>query len=101
MMIDSAVQNKVLNLTGKIPKGKVTSYKEIARKLNLHPRIVARALACNKSPIIIPCHRVVHSDGRIGGYTPKGQKEKIKLLKKEGVKIVNSKAGKEFFYSFT
>ena len=94
------MSNIVLDLTKKIPKGKVSSYNEIARRLNLHPRVVAMALACNKHPIIIPCHRVVYSDGRIGGYTPKGQGEKIKLLKKEGIKIINVKIPKEYFYYF-
>ncbi len=92
--------NIVLELTKKIPKGKVASYKEIARRLNLHPRVVAKALACNKHPIIIPCHRVVHADGRIGGYTARGQKEKIRLLKKEGVKVIDGKIPKEYFYYF-
>lgn len=93
--------NIILELTKKIPKGKVASYKEVARRLNLHPRVVAKALACNKHPIIIPCHRVVHADGRIGGYTPRGQQEKIKLLKKEGVKVIDGKIPKEYFYRFT
>ncbi len=81
------IQKRVLQLTRKIPKGRVTTYKEIASKLKIHPRIVAKALAKNTKPIIIPCHRVIHADGRIGGYTPKGQREKISLLKKEGIKI--------------
>jgi methylated-DNA-[protein]-cysteine S-methyltransferase len=92
--------NTILGLTKKIPNGKVASYKEIAQRLNLHPRVVAKALACNKHPIIIPCHRVVHADGRIGGYTPKGQQEKIRLLKKEGVKVTDGRIPKEYFYRF-
>lgn len=94
------IQKRVLEFAAKIPKGKVSSYKEIAGKLKIHPRVVARALACNQHPVKIPCHRVVHADGRIGGYTPRGQKEKIKLLRKESVKIKQGRILKEFFYSF-
>lgn len=99
-MVNLKVQKEVLELTKKIPEGKVSSYKEIACKLKIHPRIVARALACNKQPVIIPCHRVIHADGRIGGYTPKGQSEKIRLLKKEGVKITEGKVDRNLFYFF-
>jgi len=82
---------KVLSLTKKIPKGKVTTYKIIAEKLNSKAyRAVGRALKENKKPIIIPCHRVVNSGGSLGGYS-RGVKEKIRLLEKEGIKIKNNK----------
>ena len=78
-------KQKVLNLTKKIPKSKITTYKIIAEKLNSKAyRAVGRALNKNKKPIIIPCHRVVNSDGSIGGYS-RGVKEKIRLLEKEGI----------------
>ena len=87
---------KVLELTKKIPKGRVTTYKLIAEKLKTHAyRAVGTALHKNKKPIIIPCHRVVNSDGFVGGYG-KGIKKKIKLLKKEGINIKNNRA---FFFS--
>jgi len=84
---------KVLGLVKKIPKGKVTTYKKIAKKLNTNAyRAVGSALRCNDKPIIIPCHRVVNSDGAVGGYKGvKNSKEKIRLLKKEGIKIKSSK----------
>ena len=82
---------KVLSLTKKIPKGKVTTYKLIAEKLGTKAyRAVGRALKENKKPIIIPCYRVVSSDGSLGGYS-RGVKEKIRLLEKEGIKIKNNK----------
>ena len=86
-------QQKVLNLTKKIPKGKVSTYKIIARKLNSKAyRAVGNALKKNKKPIIIPCHRVVNSDGSLGGYKGKlNSKEKIKLLRKEGVEVKKNK----------
>ena len=82
---------KVLGLTKKIPKGKVTTYKLIAEKLKTHAyRAVGTALHNNKKPIIIPCHRVVNSSGFVGGYA-NGIEQKIKLLKKEGINIKNKK----------
>ncbi len=82
---------KVLKLTKRIPKGKVTTYKIIAEKLNIRAyRAVGTALHNNKRPIIIPCYRVVNSNGFVGGYG-KGIKKKIELLKKEGIKIKNKK----------
>lgn len=86
---------KVLNLCKQIPKGKVTTYKEIGRALKRKGQVyraVGRALHDNIYPIKIPCHRVVNSDGSVGGYKGiKNSKEKIKLLKKEGIKIKNNK----------
>jgi len=82
---------KVLQLTRKIPKGKITTYKIIAKKLKTKAyRAVGNALNKNTKPIIIPCHRVIKTNGEIGGYG-KGIKNKIKLLKSEGIKIKNNK----------
>jgi methylated-DNA-[protein]-cysteine S-methyltransferase len=86
-------QEKVLDLVKKIPKGKVTTYKEIGKALKRKGQVyraVGRALHDNKTPIIIPCHRVIASDGSLGGYS-RGIKKKIALLKKEGVKIESGK----------
>lgn len=68
----------------KIPKGEVRTYKWIAQKIG-HPkayRAVGRALKENPLTVIIPCHRVVMSCGKIGGYS-KGVDKKKDLLKKE------------------
>ena len=82
----------VLNACSQIPKGKVCTYREIARALG-KPR-AARAVgnALNKSPGMpyVPCHRVVKSSGHIGGYAM-GYKRKIALLKKEGLKLRGKK----------
>ena len=78
-------------LLRKIPKGKVTTYKILAKKLKLHPRTIAKLLSKNEFPNKYPCYKVVHSDGKIGGYTPKGQKEKIRRLKKDGINISDLK----------
>jgi len=83
----------------KIPKGKVTSYKEIAKKLGIHPRAAGRLVGKNPDGDKYPCYKVVYSDGRLGGYGGK-IKEKIKRLKKDGIVIKNGKIGKEFFFHF-
>ncbi|MFX1298841.1 MAG: MGMT family protein [Promethearchaeota archaeon] len=84
----TAFQKKVLELTKKIPAGKVGTYGLLAKILgdvNLS-RAVGNALNKNPFPIIIPCHRVVKSNGHIGGFA-KGIEEKVKLLKEEGITI--------------
>jgi len=69
-------------------KGKVISYGELARKVNSGPRAVARALAANPYPVKIACHRVICSDGSLGGYSGiGGVAGKKRLLRKEGVDI--------------
>lgn len=85
--------DKVLRLVKQIPKGKVTTYKEIGKALHKKGQVyraVGRALHENKCPVKIPCHRVVCSDGSIGGYS-RGIKTKIALLRKEGIKIKGNK----------
>ena len=80
-------QLKVWKLLKKIPPGKVITYKEIAVFLNMPNAARAVANACSKNPFppSIPCHRVIRSDGKLGGYSgPGGLKTKKKLLKKEG-----------------
>ena len=80
-------QLKVWKLLKKIPPGKVITYKEIAVFLNMPnaARAVANACAKNPFPPSIPCHRVIRSDGKLGGYSgPGGLKTKKKLLNKEG-----------------
>jgi len=84
-------QKRVYKIVKKIPKGKVLTYKAIAR-LARKPRAwraVGNILNKNRNPKI-PCHRVIRSDGKIGGYN-RGIKKKIALLKREGVKIKNKK----------
>lgn len=74
-----------------IPRGKVTTYGEIARALNSKAcRAVGTAMAKNPNPVIVPCHRVVLSDGRIGQYGL-GVRKKIELLTQEGVAIKDGK----------
>ena len=71
----------------KIPKGKIKSYKQVALGINRPRSARAVANACGKNPYApkVPCHRVIRSDGSLGGYSGSGGiKTKKKLLKKEG-----------------
>jgi len=79
---------KVWQALKRIPKGKVTTYGELARYLGKPKAGRAVGNACGKNPNApaVPCHRVVKSDGGLGGYAG-GTNKKIKLLKKEGVAV--------------
>lgn len=80
---------KVYGLVCKIPKGKVTTYGEIARALSISPRIVGFALNKNKNPSKIPCHRVVNRNGRVAkGYAFGGVKVQREKLQAEGIKFI-------------
>lgn len=89
-MID--VYRAVYNLSAQIPSGRVSTYKALAEALgdaNV-ARAVGRILNENPKPIIIPCHRVVHQSGELGGYKF-GVDKKASLLRSEGIKIENYK----------
>lgn len=74
-------QQKVFKIVKKIPKGNTMIYGEIAKQLKTSARAVGQALKKNFNPKI-PCHRVIMSNGKIGGYN-RGVKKKILMLKKE------------------
>ena len=83
-------QIKVWKELSKIPKGEVRTYKQIAKSIGKpkSSRAVANACAKNPYPIVIPCHRVIRSDGTVGGYSGHGGiKRKKELLQKEGLKF--------------
>ena len=82
--------NDVYDLLLKIPAGKVSTYGDLARALG-NPsasRTIGRILGENPNPIKVPCHRVVMSNGQIGGYAY-GTARKRQLLEKEGVSLTN------------
>lgn len=90
---------KVYEIVKNIPKGKVMTYKSVAKKLgSIAYRAVGNALKNNPDPKQIPCHRVVKSNFVIGGYfghiDDYLSKEKEDKLKSEGVKIKNRKVSK-------
>ena len=80
-------QIKVWKAISKIPRGQVRTYKELAKliKKPKASRAVANACGKNPYPIKIPCHRVIRSDGSLGGYSGRGGiSAKKNILKKEG-----------------
>ena len=79
-------QMKVYSAVSKIPKGEVRSYKWVAKQIGNPKACRAVGNALNKNPYapLVPCHRIIKSDGSIGGFA-KGITLKKRLLKKEGV----------------
>jgi methylated-DNA-[protein]-cysteine S-methyltransferase len=75
-----------------VPKGKVTTYSELAKAVGLKngQRTIGRIMNKNPFPVVIPCHRVILSSGKVGGYAW-GEKIKTNMLSKEGIKIKNGK----------
>jgi len=68
----NAIQKKVWKELTKIKLGKTKSYGEIAKKFKLSPRHVGKICGQNKIAIAIPCHRVIRSDGSMGGFSSRG-----------------------------
>ncbi|MDO8495501.1 MAG: MGMT family protein [bacterium] len=84
-------QEKVYKVVSGIPKGKTLTYKEVAKLIGSPKAFRAVGTALNKNPFLgaVPCHRVVRSDGKAGGYVL-GTKKKLELLKKELVQVLSS-----------
>ena len=87
---------KIYQQLTKVPKGKVTTYKALAQSLETKAyRAVGTALKNNPFAPEVPCHRVVSANGSIGGFkgekTGKSIEEKIEILKKEGIEVINGK----------
>ena len=82
----NTIQKKVWRELTKIKIGKTKSYGEIAKKFKLSPRHVGKICGQNKIPLAIPCHRVIRSDGTIGGFSASGGV----LLKKKLLNFENS-----------
>lgn len=85
----------------KVPKGQVTTYKDLAKAVNSKAyRAVGTAM--NKNPYApkVACHRVINSDGKIGGFAS-GTRNKIKMLKQEGIEIKNNRVDlKKYRFKF-
>ena len=85
-LVGTEFQKRVWNEIKKIPEGETRSYKDIAVALRKPNSSRAVANACGKNPFLedIPCHRVIRSDGKLGGYSGKGGiKQKLNLLIRE------------------
>jgi len=80
----------IYELVRRIPRGKVTTYGVIAKKLGMYPRLVGYALHLNPDGEKTPCHRVVNRDGRIAkGFAFGGENEQRKRLEQEGIIFVS------------
>ena len=88
MRIEEKIYCKLLQ----VPEGYVTTYGDLAKAINLKngQRVVGKIMKNNPFPVIVPCHRVVKSDGTIGGYAY-GTERKKYMLSKEGLEINNNK----------
>ncbi len=87
-------QGRIFERLTHIPFGRIVSYGDIADELG-DPgaaRAVGQAVGANPLPILVPCHRVVRSDGRLGGYAG-GLQRKVTLLKMEGVTVDGPRPG--------
>ena len=83
------IDKKIWREIKKIKKGKTKSYGEIAKKFKISPRYVGKICGMNQHLLFIPCHRVLRSDGTLGGFSAKGGLQlKKKLLKFEGHKFL-------------
>ncbi len=86
----SDLYEKVYEVVRKIPKGKVTTYGAIGKKLHMSPRVIGQALHANPYEGDVPCHRVVNREGRVAPNFAFGGKDiQKKLLVAEGVKFKN------------
>ena len=89
-LVGSKFQLKVWSYLRKIPRGRVKTYSQVAKAIRrpLGVRAVANAIGKNPYAPKIPCHRVIRSDGSLGGYSGKGGvKTKRFLLQKEGITL--------------
>ena len=89
-------QARVYQATKRIPKGRVASYRTIAKAAGKSAAARAVGNTLHKNTFkSVPCHRVIRSDGSVGGFA-RGQRAKIRILKKEGIVIKNNKTGERF-----
>ncbi|MBI2542598.1 MAG: MGMT family protein [Candidatus Aenigmarchaeota archaeon] len=94
--------HKALLLLKKIPKGKVATYGTLARLCKTSPRAIGRIMSSNPYPIVYPCYKVVSSSGKLCGYSGEGGLEtKTKMLRKDGIKVVDGCVDKKYFHKFT
>jgi O-6-methylguanine DNA methyltransferase len=97
----SEFERLVYQRVREIPKGRVSTYKEIACAIGRKTacRGVGNALAKNPFIIVVPCHRVIRSDMRLGGFS-KGTEIKKQLLEREGIEFTNNKVKSKYLFRF-
>ena len=93
--------HEAIVMLNKIPKGRVVTYKELARVCNTSPRAIGRIMAGNTDPKGDPCYRVVSSKGDLTGYSAEGGiTKKRQLLLKDGVEVLGNRVNPDNFYAF-
>ena len=102
MPIHTEIMHKVILMLKKIPRGKVVTYKEMARVCGTSPRAIGRIMAGNQDPVGYPCYKVVASNGELCGYSGHGGLlGKKRLLEKDGISVVKGKINKKYFHTFS
>ena len=86
MNLEHKVYKKLLD----VPKGQITTYGDLGKAVGLKngQRIIGKIMNKNPYPVLVPCHRVVMSTGKIGGYAY-GEHVKTKMLNDEGIEIID------------
>jgi methylated-DNA-[protein]-cysteine S-methyltransferase len=94
--MELSFEEKVFLAARRIPRGRVSTYFAIARAVGKPGAARAVGNALNKNPYkIVPCYRVIRSDGTVGGYA-RGNSEKIKVLRGEGIKVERGRVSARF-----
>ena len=97
------MEKKIYKKLLTVPHGKITTYNELSKSIGLEngQRLVGQIMKKNPFPVIIPCHRVIKSNGDIGGYLF-GIDIKKNMLRKEGICIIKNKIDnfEEVFFTF-
>ncbi len=91
----------VYSLLKRLPKDKVTTYRELGMAAGVHQRTVAAYMKTNKDPVNIPCFRVIMSNGDVGGYGFLGPGTKIELLKENGIEVIGGKVPEKYIHRFS
>ena len=86
------LQQKIYKRLLEVPKGQITTYGDLAKAVGLKngQRVVGQIMNKNPYPVIVPCHRVVMSTGKVGGYAY-GEPVKTKMLNDEGIQTKNGR----------
>jgi len=86
------IEQKIYKKLLEVPKGQITTYGDLAKAVGLKngQRFIGKIMNKNPYPVIVPCHRVVMSTGKVGGYAY-GENIKTKMLNDEGIQIKNGK----------
>jgi len=95
---DRELDQKILEFFLEIPKVKVSSYKNLWIRFNVHPRKIASVMKYNENPEIYPCYKILADSGKISGYnTDRWIEEKIEKLQSDGIEVIKGIVDKKYF----